>query len=51
MGIGWLTLEELARHLKLSHTKLYQMAKGGEIPASKIATQWRFDRHESEAIF
>jgi len=42
----WLTLDELSEYLKLSHSKLYQMAQNGEIPASKIASQWRFDRHE-----
>lgn len=42
----WLTLDELAEYLKLSHSKLYRMAQNGEIPASKVASQWRFDRHE-----
>ena len=40
----WLTIEELAAYLKMSRTKLYQMAQKGELPASKIGTQWRFDR-------
>ncbi len=42
----WLTIEELATYLKLSRTKLYGMAQKGEIPASKIGNQWRFDRDE-----
>ena len=42
----WLTLDELAEYLKLSRTKLYRMAQKGEIPASKIGTQWRFNRKE-----
>ncbi len=42
----WLTLEELAAYLKLSSSKLYKMAQEGEIPASKVASQWRFDRLE-----
>ncbi|GBE14066.1 helix-turn-helix domain protein [bacterium BMS3Abin14] len=42
----WLTLDELAEYLKLSRTKLYRMAQEGEIPASKIGTQWRFNRQE-----
>jgi excisionase family DNA binding protein len=42
----WLTLDELAEYLKLSRTKLYRMAQKGEIPASKIGAQWRFDREE-----
>jgi excisionase family DNA binding protein len=40
----WLTMEELATYLKMSRTKLYQMAQKNEIPASKIGNQWRFDR-------
>ena len=42
----WLTLEELASYLKLSRSKLYNMVKNNHIPASKVASQWRFDRHE-----
>lgn len=41
----WLTMEELANYLKMSRTKLYAMAQKGEIPASKIGNQWRFDRN------
>jgi len=25
------------------------MARDGEVPASKVASQWRFDRHEIDA--
>ncbi len=47
MGIDrWLTLDELAGYLKLSRSKLYRMAQDGEVPASKVASQWRFNRHE-----
>ncbi|VAW95904.1 hypothetical protein MNBD_GAMMA22-1898 [hydrothermal vent metagenome] len=42
----WLTLDELAEYLKLSRSKLYRMTQDSEIPASKVASQWRFDRHE-----
>jgi len=42
----WLTLDELAEYLKLSNSKLYRMAQDGSIPASKVASQWRFDRLE-----
>ncbi len=42
----WLTLDELAEYLKLSRTKLYRIAQKGEIPASKIGAQWRFNREE-----
>jgi excisionase family DNA binding protein len=43
---NWLTVEELADYLKLSQAKLYRMAQEGRIPASKIGSQWRFDREE-----
>lgn len=45
----WLTLDELAGYLKLSQSKLYRMAQDGQVPASKVARQWRFDRHEIDA--
>lgn len=41
----WLTVEELSGYLKMSRSKLYQMAQKGELPGSKIGTQWRFDRN------
>ena len=42
----WMTLNELSAYLKLSRSKLYQMAQNGHIPASKIGSLWRFDREE-----
>lgn len=45
----WLTIEELSGYLKLSRSKLYQMAQKGELPGSKIGTQWRFDRDRIDA--
>ncbi len=40
----WMTIEELAKYLKMSRSKLYHMVQKSEIPASKIGNQWRFDR-------
>jgi excisionase family DNA binding protein len=40
----WLTIVELSSYLKMSRSKLYQMAQKGKLPGSKIGTQWRFDR-------
>lgn len=42
----WMTIEEVAEYLRLSRSKLYTMAQGGEIPCSKVAGQWRFFRPE-----
>lgn len=39
----WLTVDELSAYIKISRTKIYSMAQKGEIPASKIGNQWRFD--------
>ncbi len=33
----------------MSRSKLYQMAQKGELPGSKIGTQWRFDREKIDA--
>jgi len=45
----WLTIEELAEYLKMGRTKLYRMAQDGDIPASKVGNQWRFDRERIDA--
>jgi len=37
-----MNVEEVAEHLKLSRSKVYEMAQQGEIPCSKIAGRWRF---------
>ena len=44
----WLTITELSGYLKTS-SRLYQMAQKGELPGSKIGTQWRFDRDRIDA--
>lgn len=41
-----LTLEELARYLKISKPTLYKMVEKGKIPALKIANQWRFKKDD-----
>lgn len=45
----WLTIKELSGYLKMSRSKLYQMAQKGELPGSKVGTQWRFDRDRIDA--
>lgn len=42
----WLTVEELSTYLKMSRTKLYNLAQKGEIPVSKVGSQWRFNCDE-----
>ncbi len=41
-----MTLEETAKYLKIGKSTLYKMAREGEIPAVKIANQWRFRKDE-----
>jgi nitrogen PTS system EIIA component len=39
-----LTLSEIAYYLKVSEKTILRMVKRGELPGSKIASQWRFQR-------
>ena len=39
-----LTLEELARYLKIPKSTLYKLVQEGRIPGQKLGKQWRFAR-------
>ena len=39
-----MTVDELAQHLRVTKKTIYRLLKRGEIPATKIGRQWRFDR-------
>ena len=41
-----LTLEEVARYLRVSERTIYDCAQKGEIPAGKIRASWRFKKSE-----
>lgn len=43
-----LTLEEVAKYLRVSPRTVYDWAQKGEIPAGKIGTIWRFKKTEIE---
>ncbi|MDR2020800.1 MAG: PTS sugar transporter subunit IIA [Treponema sp.] len=43
-----LTIEEVARYLRVSERTVYDWAQRGEIPAGKIGTVWRFKKAEIE---
>ncbi|MDR2631924.1 MAG: PTS sugar transporter subunit IIA [Spirochaetaceae bacterium] len=43
-----LTIEEVARYLRVSERTVYDWAQKGEIPAGKIGTVWRFKKTEIE---
>ncbi len=43
---GLMTVEEVARYLKLNIFTVYKLAERGEIPAAKIGRVWRFKKEE-----
>lgn len=43
-----LTIEEVAKYLRVSERTVYDWAQKGEIPAGKIGTVWRFKKEEIE---
>ncbi|MDR1144426.1 MAG: PTS sugar transporter subunit IIA [Spirochaetaceae bacterium] len=43
-----LTIEEVAKYLRVSERTVYEWAQRGEIPAGKIGTVWRFKKPEIE---
>jgi PTS system nitrogen regulatory IIA component len=48
MGDDILTIEEVAKYLRVSDRTVYDWAQKGEIPAGKIGTVWRFKKSEIE---
>lgn len=42
----WMTVKEVSNYLRVSTDLIYKLAQQGKIPASKIASSWRFDREE-----
>ncbi len=43
-----LTIEEVAKYLRVSERTVYDWAQKGEIPSGKIGTVWRFKKEEIE---
>jgi PTS system nitrogen regulatory IIA component len=43
-----LTIEEVARYLRVAERTVYDWAQRGEIPSGKIGTVWRFKKTEIE---
>ena len=39
-----MTLEEVAKYLKLKPQTIYTWAQEGKIPAAKLGNQWRFKK-------
>jgi PTS system nitrogen regulatory IIA component len=47
-GDDILTIEEVARYLRVAERTVYDWAQKGEIPSGKIGTVWRFKKTEIE---
>ena len=43
-----LTIDEVAKYLRVSERTIYEWAQKGEIPSGKIGTVWRFKKTELE---
>ncbi len=39
-----LTVDELAKYLKISKSTLYKLAQEGRVPGQKVGRHWRFRR-------
>ena len=39
-----MTLEEVAKYLRLHRTTVYRLAREGVIPGFKVGSQWRFSK-------
>jgi len=44
-----MTIEEVAKYLRLHKSTIYRMVRLGEIPSSKIGNQWRFRKDVIDA--
>ena len=41
-----MTLDEVAKYLRIHKSTVYRMTKEGKIPAIKIGNQWRFKKNK-----
>lgn len=46
-----MTVEEVARFLRIPQSSIYRLAQQGKIPCSKIGRHWRFRRSTIEKWF
>lgn len=45
----WMTIEETARYLQLGKTALYDLAREGTVPSSKVGSKWLFSKRDLDA--
>ena len=46
---AWMTTDEAAKYLGLGKSKLYEMARAGEIPRHRVGKAWTFNRGDLDA--
>ena len=51
MTTEWLTIEEMAEHLKVDRARIKKLADCAMIPASKVGSGWRFNRERLDEWF
>jgi len=39
-----MTVKEIAEYLKVTPATIYKLARSGDIPAMKVASEWRFPK-------
>ena len=44
-----LTIEEVARYLRINVRSVYKLVREGKLPGVKVLNKWRFDREQIEA--
>lgn len=44
-----MTVNELAKYLRLHEQTVYRMAKEGALPSYKVGNRWRFDKPSIDA--
>lgn len=51
METKYLTIEEVAKRLRVNKRTVYRLAEKGEIPAFKFGKSWRIDQAKLEELF
>jgi excisionase family DNA binding protein len=46
-----MTIDEVARYLRVNRSTIYRFIKVGEIPAFKVGNQWRFRKDSIDSFF
>lgn len=45
----WFSVDEIAKHLRVSKETIYRWLEKGKIPAYRVGKQWRFKATEVDA--